>query len=88
MNRTAVYRQPLALWKINSPTWMSREYKVPIILWPVLTEPVEVRRPAFFEHTRATASVSRLSLQVDDPGAVAAQLRAEQSRPGRFRPGA
>ncbi|TCN52843.1 hypothetical protein EV641_107202 [Rhodococcus sp. SMB37] len=48
----------------------------------VLTEPVVVRRPAFFDRTRSTASVSRLSLQVDDPEAVAAQFRAEQFKTG------
>ncbi|NLV81012.1 MAG: hypothetical protein GXY65_17050 [Rhodococcus sp.] len=40
----------------------------------VLTEPVEVRVPRFLAHRRPTATVSRLSLQVDDPDAVAASL--------------
>lgn len=51
----------------------------------VLTEAVDVMRPAFFEHKRATASVSRLSLQVDDPEAVVAQFRPARLRPEQFR---
>lgn len=42
----------------------------------VLTEPVGVRRPAFFEHRRTAVSVTRLSLQVDDPELVVAAFTA------------
>lgn len=48
----------------------------------VLTEPVDVSQPGFFEHKRTTASVSRLSLQVDDPEAVPARFGAEQFKTG------
>ncbi|MGN5238674.1 hypothetical protein [Rhodococcus sp. SJ-3] len=50
----------------------------------VLREAVDVTLPAFFEHKRTTASVSRLSLQVDDPEAVVAHFSAVGLRPKGF----
>lgn len=55
-----------------------------------LTGPVGVRPPRFFTHARATAPVSRLSLQVDDPEAVVAALASPATRfgPGGLTAGA
>lgn len=50
----------------------------------VLRQAAEVTLPAFFEHKRTTASVSRLSLQVDDPEAVVAHFGAVGLRPKDF----